>query len=166
MAALAALLLAAAFSTFAVRIVSGQEPSATPVPSGFVSELVIDGVASPTDFAFAPDGRIFVTTLLGYVVIFEDGERIPTPFIQLPVNALTERGLMSLAFDPNFETNGYVYFYYTYEHDPADPEGAKTNRLVRFTADGDVAMSESEFTLLGTVNGEPARPSCSDFPIS
>lgn len=164
-AVLAALVLAAGLIPSAARVASGQDsPTPTPSPSGFVSELVVEGVARPTDFAFAPDGRIFVTTLLGFVVIFKDGERLPTPFIELPVNALTERGLMSLAFDPSFETNGYVYFFYTYEHDPADQEGPKTNRLVRVTANGDVALLESEFIVLGTVVGEQSRPSCSDYP--
>ena len=163
-AALAALLLPVALLAFQERVVSGQEPATPTSPSRFISELIIEGVARPTDFAFAPDGRIFVTTLLGSVVIFKDGELLPTPFIELPVSALTERGLMSLALDPRFETNGYVYLYYTYETDPSDERGPKTNRLVRFTANGDVALPESEFVLLGTVVGEPSRPSCSDFP--
>ncbi|MCI0776772.1 MAG: PQQ-dependent sugar dehydrogenase [Chloroflexi bacterium] len=164
-AAPAALLLAVALFALATGVVYGQETS-TPPPalSGFHSELVVDVLDRATDFAFAPDGRIFVTTLLGSVVIYKDGERLPTPFVELPASSLTERGLMSLALDPMFETNGYVYFFYTYEHDPADERGPKTNRLVRFTADGDVALPESEFILLGTVVGDPSRPSCSDFP--
>ena len=165
-AVLAALLLPAGLFPFAARVVSGQDsPISTPSPSGFVSEIVVEGMDwGVTDFAFAPDGRVFVTTLSGSVVVIKDGVTLPTPLIELPVNSLTERGLMSLALDPSFETNGYVYFFYTYEHDPSDHEGPKTNRLVRLTMRGDVALPESEFILLGTVVGERSRPSCSDFP--
>jgi glucose/arabinose dehydrogenase len=67
--------------------------------------------------------------------------------------------------DPNFQTNGYVYLYYTYEHDPADPDGPKTGQLVRVTADGDVALPGSELVLLGSVTGNPRQPSCEDFAV-
>ena len=163
---LAALVLTAGLIPSAARVVSGQDSNTpTPNPSGFVGELVVEGLDwGVTDFAFAPDGRIFVTTLAGFVVVIKDGVRLPKPFIQLPVNSLTERGLIGLALDPSFQTNGYVYLFYTYEHDPSDHEGPKTNRLVRVTAEGDVAFPGSEVILLGTVVGEPSRPSCSDFP--
>ena len=165
-AVLAALLLTAGLIPSAARVVSGQDSTTpTPNPSGFVGELVVEGLDwGVTDFAFAPDGRIFVTTLAGFVVVIKDGVRLPKPFIQLPVNSLTERGLIGLALDPSFQTNGYVYLFYTYEHDPSDHEGPKTNRVVRGTAEGDVAFPGSEVIRLGTVVGEPSRPSCSDFP--
>ena len=52
-AALAALVLLAALFAFAARVASGQDSSTpTTVPSGFVSELVVEGVAGATDFAF------------------------------------------------------------------------------------------------------------------
>jgi glucose/arabinose dehydrogenase len=49
-----------------------------------------------------------------------------------------ERGLLGVAFDPAFASNGYVYVYYT----AATP--TLHNRVSRFTASGDVAAVGSE----------------------
>jgi glucose/arabinose dehydrogenase len=50
------------------------------------------------------------------------------------VNSSGERGLLGIAFDPQFATNGFVYVYYT----ATTP--AIHNRVSRFTANGDVAV--------------------------
>src|SRR4029453_3486158 len=70
------------------------------------------------------------------------GALLATPFLSLTVDSAGERGLLGVAFDPNFVTNQYVYVYYTVPGSPAH------NRVRRYTADGDVAVSGSGFTLL------------------
>ncbi len=133
-------------------------------PVGFQIETVVGGLNLPTDFAFAPDGRIFVAEKRGVVRIVENGVLQDEPFITLTdVNDFGDRGLISLALDPDFETNGYVYLLYTYENNPADYQGPKTGRLVRVTAEGNTARPGSEVVLLGTVGGGPAAPSCNNF---
>ena len=135
------------------------------VPPGFEEVIVVGGLNQPTTFAFAPDGRIFIAEKQGVVRVFQEGSLLPTPFIDIRgrVNTSEHRGLMGLALDPDFQTNGYVYLLYTYEHDPADPDGPKTGQLVRVTADGSVALPGSERVLLGSVVGSASRPSCEDF---
>jgi glucose/arabinose dehydrogenase len=83
------------------------------------------------------------------------------PFLTLPANSYIQRGLLGLALDPDFATNGYVYLYYTREHDASDPAGPKTGRLIRVTASGDTALPGSEVTLLGTVGADDTHDSCS-----
>ena len=144
--------------------------TATPavvLPPGFEQVTVVGGLDQPTTFAFAPDGRIFIAEKQGVVRIFEDGALLPTPLIDMRdrVNSEGQRGLLGLAVDPEFQANGYVYLYYTFEHDPADPAGPKTGRLIRVTADGGVALPGSELVLLGSVVGSAARPSCEDFAV-
>lgn len=108
------------------------------VPSGFAETRVTDGLGRPTAMAFAPDGRLFVADQDGRLWVVKNGVRLPTPFVTLNVDTTLERGLLGVAFDPDFTTNRWVYVYYT----------AKTptihNRLSRFTASGDVAVSGSE----------------------
>jgi glucose/arabinose dehydrogenase len=133
--------------------------------SGFVSETIADGLSAPTDFAFAPDGRIFITEKSGAVRIFKDGELVPDPFVELTVNRFHERGLLGLALDSQFDTNGYVYLYYVVENSPDSNSGPKTAQLLRVTADGDVALPGSGLAVLGTIVGDPSQPSCSDFPV-
>jgi glucose/arabinose dehydrogenase len=49
------------------------------------------------------------------VRIFKDGALLATPFFDIHdhVNSEGERGMLSIAFDPDYATNGYVYAYYT-----------------------------------------------------
>lgn len=140
--------------------VTGSKASGS---DGFVSETIVEGLSLPTDFAFAPDGRIFIAQKSGAVRVFEDGQLLPDPFITLTVNTHHDRGLMGLALDPNFETNGYVYLYYVVENSPGAFSGPKTAQLRRVTANGNVVLPGSEFVLLGSITGDASQPSCSDF---
>ncbi len=144
---------------------SGRAVAGSGGSGGFVSESSYPPIPAGTDFAFAPDGhRIFVASLRGEVRIIKDGVLLPAPFVTVPANENGERGLLGLALDPDFGSNGYVYLYYVYESNPADPLGPRTARLVRYTADGDAALPDSEKVLLGTVIGTIADRSCQDFP--
>jgi len=60
------------------------------------------------------DARLFIVERAGRVRIFENGALLGTPFFDISdhVNSLGERGMLSIAFDPDFATNGYVYAYY------------------------------------------------------
>src|SRR5437879_12736565 len=99
-------------------------------PSGFSEAQVVTGLASPTAMAFAPDGRLFVCQQGGQLRVIKNGILLPTPFVSLTVDSAGERGLLGIAFDPNFATNQFVYVYYT----ATTP--ATHNRVSRFTANG------------------------------
>ena len=90
---------------------------------------------------FAPDGRLFVAEQGGRLRVIKNGALLPTPFITLPVDSAGERGLLGVAFDPNFAANQFVYLYYTVPGTPAH------NRIGRFTANGDVAVATSPFAV-------------------
>jgi glucose/arabinose dehydrogenase len=92
--------------------------------------------------AFAPDGRLFVCQQGGQVRVIKNGSLLSTPFASLTVDFSGERGLLGIAFDPNFATNKYVYLYYTVSTSPIH------NRVSRFTAAGDVAAPVSEAVIL------------------
>ncbi|MCE9540360.1 MAG: PQQ-dependent sugar dehydrogenase, partial [Bacteroidetes bacterium] len=106
-------------------------------PAGF-SQVKVASIIYPTSMAFAPDGRIFCTEKAGKVKIIKNGVLLSTPFLQVSVNQLNERGLSSIAIDPDFNNNHYVYIFYTTASSPIH------NRLSRFTANGDVAVAGSE----------------------
>src|SRR5581483_5652125 len=114
------------------------------------------------NLAFLPDGRILLVQKHGRVLVYKNGAVLPTPFIDLSdrVNDYWDHGLLGIAVDPSFATNGYVYLLYTYENDPSQYAGTKTARLARYTAVGDTASPSTERVLLGTVVGS----SCQNFP--
>lgn len=121
-------------------------PADAAAPTGFSQSTVVSGLANPTAMAFAPDGRLFVATQAGSLRVVKDGVLLSTPFLTVPVSSSGERGLLGVAFDPSFASNGYVYVYYT----ATTP--AIHNRVSRFTAAGDVAVAGSETVILDLNN--------------
>jgi glucose/arabinose dehydrogenase len=113
---------------------------AAPVQTGFSEALVANGLVNPTAMEFAPDGRLFVCEQAGKLRVIKNGVLLATPFLSLAVNSSGERGLLGVAFDPAFSTNGYVYVYYTVP-------SPLHNRVSRFRANGDVAVAGSETVL-------------------
>jgi len=92
--------------------------------------------------AFAPDGRLFICEQGGTLRVVKNSTLLATPFVTVTVNSSGERGLLGVAFDPAFATNGFVYIYYTATTPTVH------NRVSRFTAVGDVAAAGSEVPIL------------------
>ena len=108
---------------------------------------VASGLNQPVAVAHAGDGsgRLFVTLQGGQVVIF-DGERVlPRPFLDLRdrVGSGGERGLLSIAFHPDFARNRLFFANYT--------DLAGDTVISRFRAarrNPNVALSRSERRVL------------------
>ncbi len=126
-------------ATFVLAVTSGLV--AASLPSGF-TETSWSSITNPTSMAVAPDGRVFVCEQGGKLRVIKNGTLLGTSFVTLSVDSSGERGLLGVAFDPNFLFTQYVYVYYTVPGSPPH------NRLSRFTANGDVAASGSELVLL------------------
>ncbi len=112
------------------------------LPAGFTESVVASGLQSPTTMQFAPDGRLFVLEQSGRVRVIDNGALLATPFLTLTVDANGERGLLGIAFDPDFATNQWVYLYYTV------PAPDLHNRVIRVTANANVAAAGSAVTIL------------------
>jgi glucose/arabinose dehydrogenase len=125
--------------------VCGDGAAAT-LPNGFSETLIANGLSSPTAMDFAPDGRLFVCLQGGQLRVIKNGVLLPAPFLTVTVNSSGERGLLGLAFDPNFATNNFIYVYYTATSPTVH------NRVSRFTANGDVAVASSEMPILDLEN--------------
>src|SRR3990172_10795535 len=111
----------------------------------FVDSTFVSGLNTPTSMDFSPDGRLFVTEKDGNLRVIKNGALLATPFLSVSVDSSGERGLLGIAFDPNFATNGHVYVYYTTNDTPIH------NRVSRFTADPsnpDMMLAGSELQIL------------------
>jgi glucose/arabinose dehydrogenase len=122
--------------------ISPGAAGAATVPAGFADSVYAGGLTAPTAMAFAPDGRLFVCLQGGQVRVIQNGSLLPTPFLSLSVDSRGERGLLGIAFDPNFDVNHHVYVYYTVPGTPPH------NRVSRFTANGNTAPPGSEVAIL------------------
>ena len=95
------------------------QAAAAPIQSGFVDSTVMSGFDHPTAIRFSPSGKVVVAEQGGRVKIFDSlTATTPTAVIDLTTNVhyFWNRGLLGLALDPSFDTNGNIYVLYTYDH--------------------------------------------------
>lgn len=90
---------------------------------GFALEPVADGFTRPLLVTHAGDGsgRLFVVEQGGVIWVLENGQRLDTPFLDVTdrvspearSSSYTERGLLGLAFHPDYAENGVFFINYT-----------------------------------------------------
>jgi glucose/arabinose dehydrogenase len=127
----------------AVFVLGKPASGATNLSEGFEQSQVATGFTRPTAMEFAPDGRLFVAEKVGRLRVIDDNGELQT-FVDISgqVSSRGERGLLGLAFHPDFgkdpdnPVNDYVYVYYTQKASGGTPPH---NRVVRFKANGNVA---------------------------
>lgn len=123
-------------------------------------QLVADGFSSPVGLVPVPDdsGRLFVLDQVGLVrVLSAGGSPLQEPFLDLRdrlVGLMTdfdERGLLGLAFHPDYATNGRFFVFYTAPPDPTVPEVFNAQSRIsefRVSSDPNIADATSERILL------------------
>jgi glucose/arabinose dehydrogenase len=126
----------AAFITAALALVAGlaalvvvEAPSPVPAGAGVARRAAAGAppvvaleqlpvVFHQPVYLTAPPGdtsRLFVVEKTGRVRILQNGSLLPKPFLDLSpkVSSGGEQGLLSMAFDPHYATNGRFYVDYT-----------------------------------------------------
>jgi glucose/arabinose dehydrogenase/regulation of enolase protein 1 (concanavalin A-like superfamily) len=83
------------------------------LPVGFAKVQLAHGLKDPTAIAFGPGGDIYIAQQKGSILLYRGGAIQSTPVITIPADTGTETGVLGLALDPNFATNGYMYVGYT-----------------------------------------------------
>ncbi len=139
--------------------------SAMALPPGFGEADVVAGfhnLSGPTAVAYAPDGRTFVTEKSGRVRVVNPGSPSPSTLMNLStkVNSYSDRGLLGIATDTDFASNGYLYLLYTFELNPGDPDSdaPMVSKLTRVTVLPNNTLenpSDPETVILGTDSDEP-----------
>jgi len=122
-------------------------PPPPPPPGTPALHLVTNLLASPV-YAISPPGdtlRLFVVEQAGRVRVLRRDTLLATPFLDLrgKITSGGERGLLSLAFHPQYAANGRFYVYFT------DSNGdIRIVRYLRSAADSNVADALSADTVL------------------
>jgi glucose/arabinose dehydrogenase len=69
----------------------------------------IGDVVDPTDAAFTPDGRLFVTERTGSIRVVHDRRLLTQPALSLPEGGEAREQLLALTVDPDFTRTHYIY---------------------------------------------------------
>ncbi len=132
----------------AVLAISACSPETDPepTPDGNVSltlDQVATGLTGPVYVTSPPgDSRLFIVEQPGRIRIVQNGQLLPTPFLDIisRVGSGGERGMLSLAFHPQYSTNGFLYVYFTATNGEI--------RIERFTATGNTANPSTSKLIL------------------
>src|SRR5262249_21949842 len=131
---------------------SSPSPTVSATPQGTIVWPQISpistttGLSQPVHIANAGDGsnRLFVVEQSGRIRLIKNGSLQSTDFLNIAnrVGCCGERGLLSVAFPPNYPGKGYFYVYYT------NTNGNIVIARYRLTANSDVADPNSESIVL------------------
>ncbi|MGH8880982.1 MAG: PQQ-dependent sugar dehydrogenase, partial [Stackebrandtia sp.] len=113
---------------------------------------MVGSVDLPTGMAWTPDGRMLVITKPGHLLVVEQGEPNQVALdLTSRVCSEKELGLVGIAVDPDFETNGFVYLYYT-DHGggtcTVDGGADLSNRVGRFVLQDDNTVDPASETVI------------------
>jgi glucose/arabinose dehydrogenase len=151
---LACTLLATALLLLTASVAAAQST----LPPGFEEVTLIDGLTRPTVVDWTPDGRTVVSEQDGRLKVANPGQDTAQTVLDITaqVNSGGDRGLLGMAVDSDFASNGYVYLLHTYElgwqtKTPAqrDTLSPMVSRLLRVKLEADNDVSE-QTTILGS----------------
>jgi glucose/arabinose dehydrogenase len=140
--------LAAAIAFFACTDSQAKSSAASPEqPSGTIRLEQVDGrFKNPVYLASPPgDSRLFIVEQAGRIRIVKNGEALPQPFLDIAdrVKSGGEQGLLSVAFHPDYRTNGFFYVNFT------DRSGNTRVERFKVSANPDVADAASSKLVIG-----------------
>ena len=101
----------------------------------------------------AGDDRLFAIQKTGQIIVIDsDGNRNPTPFMDITsrvrASANDERGLLGVAFHPEYESNGFFYVFYN----RAVSGNITISRFERDANNENLANPDSEVELLSLIH--------------
>jgi glucose/arabinose dehydrogenase len=127
--------------------VAAQEELRAPQGPEVGLELLAEDLTSPIFLTESPDdsGRLFVVDQAGQVrILSREGELAEEPFLDVSdrivelMESYDERGLLGLAFHPDFAANGRVFAYYSAPlREEAPDDWNHTGRIVEYAVSED-----------------------------
>jgi glucose/arabinose dehydrogenase/plastocyanin len=140
------------------------------IPEGDIRvelETIATGLTSPVHLTHAGDGsgRLFIVDQAGPIWIIKEGALLPTPFLDLTseIPALStsfdERGVLGMAFHPDYAANGRFFVRYSRPRigDASEPcfgtsRGCHEEVLAEFTVSADPDVADPVGTILFQVD--------------
>lgn len=125
------------------------------------------GLTSPVALERAPDnsGRLFIVDQTGLIfVMMADGSVLPEPFLDVRSEMVAlrpnydERGLLGLAFHPDYSNNGKFYVYYSAPLRDGGPNGwDHTSHISEFRVSNNANVADPSTERIVMLVDEPQR---------
>lgn len=140
------------------------------IPEGDVTAeltLVAGGLTAPVSVTHAGDGsgRLFIVDQAGTIRVVAEGVLLPTPFLDLTGETVAvnpffdERGVLGLAFHPDYEDNGRFFVRYSVPREGGAEEpcfdttrGCHSEVLAEFAVSDDPDVAVPAGTILFSVD--------------
>lgn len=126
--------------------------SSFPDPSAYNWGPVVSGLERPVDLQPDGSGRLFIIEKVGRIRIFQNGQLIEQPFLDIDDRVGSfgnEQGLLGLAFHPQYAQNGRFFVNYT------DTNGDDVIARFQVSSDPNAADPNSEVRLLAVPDPFP-----------
>jgi glucose/arabinose dehydrogenase len=136
-------------SLFCAAVLAACPIASWSLPMGFTRDVVATGL-NVSFLCALKDGRVLVNEKHGAVRVIKDDKLLPTPMLDISsqVNSEVERGLLGIAADPDFASNGFIYLFHNDKDDHA--------YVTRYKVTGDAADPASAKNLFDLgVHGAP-----------
>jgi glucose/arabinose dehydrogenase len=114
---------------------SAQTLTAGGPASTFQVTTYVSGQGQITDFRFLPDGRVVMTEKTGAVKVRRTDGSVVTAG-SFTVDSDSEKGLLGVEVDPQFQTNTFLYFYAS-----DGPSTANKHRVLRVALNPDNTLA-------------------------
>ncbi len=132
------------------QTVAPKESSSSPELPGLALERVFEGLPfSRLTNLVQMGSRLFVTEQTGRVMAFPSGPEASEAAVFLDIrdrvsDAGNEEGLLGLAFDPDFDSNGHFYVYYS----AANPRRSVVSQFTAETSSAVAVETETELVVM------------------
>ncbi|HYF61357.1 MAG TPA: PQQ-dependent sugar dehydrogenase [Herpetosiphonaceae bacterium] len=128
-----------------------SRPASAAPPANFNDTLVTE-VDQPTGLAWLPDGRMLITRQAGELLVRSGSSNSTMLTLGSKVCTNSERGLLSVAVDPSYSSNNFIYIFYTYNRKNSCGTGnldtVPVNRVSRLTVSNNTASLATELVLV------------------
>ncbi|MDG1754707.1 MAG: ThuA domain-containing protein [Rhodothermales bacterium] len=119
----------------------GPTAELTPNESEFTQVVLKENLREPMEVAPLPDGRALFIERHGSMHMVDPANGVDGIIAEIDVFSEMEDGLLGLALDPGFESNGWLYLYYS-------SPNVSQQQLSRFHFNGNTLDMDSEVVLL------------------